>query len=326
MKVKYLSGIYIFLIVLISPLILIANTQNYKNFELQANELFLKEQGDSLCSLAVEARVAVVNNEEQIGTSKSKWSLIWNYISESNYNYVELSWNNTDHSDIYNCRQAIVKIGQIKNGIDSILVSKVFEKGVNLSTGFNSILIEIKENRYNVFIGDDSFKSVASIEYTGKLFGKCGLFSSDDVKVSCFVMKKNKDVKRELYTSYSKDNLNRLFSQSVNHIEGYWDYLDRNNDPDWAMVGGRYRLALVKAGENYLLLYMCGAQTNLKNWSEGMIKGILTPTIFKNHYDLVWYDSMFEMIKYEASATIENSIMTLEFPMYKTQIRFYKSK
>lgn len=326
MKVKYLSGIYIFIIILLFPLNLIANSQNYKNFELPANELFLKEQGDSISSLSIEARVAVVKNKEQWGASKSKWSLIWNYTSESNYNYVELSWNNTDYGDIYNCRQAIVEIGQIKNGIDSVLVSKVFEKGVNLSTGFNSILIEIKENRYNVFIGEDSFKSVASIAYAGKLLGKCGLITSEDVKVSYFGMKKNKDVKIGLHTSYTKDNLDRLFLQSVNHQEGYWDYLDRNNDPDWAIVGGRYRFALVKEGEKYLLLYISGAQTNLKNWSEGMIKGILTPTIFKNHYDLVWYDSMFELIKFDAYATIENSIMTLEFPMYKAQIRFYKNK
>lgn len=326
MKVKYLSGIYIFIIILLFPLNLIANSQNYKNFELPANELFLKEHGDSISSLSIEARVAVVKNKEQWGASKSKWSLIWNYTSESNYNYVELSWNNTDYGDIYNCRQAIVEIGQIKNGIDSVLVSKVFEKGVNLSTGFNSILIEIKENRYNVFIGEDSFKSVASIAYAGKLLGKCGLITSEDVKVSYFGMKKNKDVKIGLHTSYTKDNLDRLFLQSVNHQEGYWDYLDRNNDPDWAIVGGRYRFALVKEGEKYLLLYISGAQTNLKNWSEGMIKGILTPTIFKNHYDLVWYDSMFELIKFDAYATIENSIMTLEFPMYKAQIRFYKNK
>lgn len=326
MKVKSLFGIFILLIILLSPLNLIANTQSYKNFELQANKLFLKEQGDSINSLSVEARVAVVKNKEQRGASKSKWSLIWNYISESNYNYVELSWNNTDYGDIYNCRQAIVEIGQIRNGIDSILVSKVFEKGVNLSTGFNSILIDIKENCYNVFVGDNFFKSVASIAYIGKLSGKCGLITSEDIKVSNFGIKKNKDVKIGLYTSYTKDNLNRLFSQSVNPQEGYWDYLDRNNDPDWAIVGGRYRFALVKNGDKYLLLYICGAQTNFKNWSEGMIKGILTPTIFKNHYDLVWYDSMFEIIKYDAYATIENSIMTLEFPMYKTQVRFYKSK
>ena len=73
-----------------------------------------------------------------------------------------------------------------------------------------------------------------------------------------------------------------------------------------------------------MLIYLSGAQINQINWVEGMIKGRLRPTIFQNHYDLIWYDSMFDIIDTDAYATIVDSILTLEFPLYKTQIRFYK--
>ena len=43
-------------------------------------------------------------------------------------------------------------------------------------------------------------------------------------------------------------------------------------------------------------------------------------------YDLVWYDSTLDFIDCEANAFIENSILTLNFPLYKSSIRFFKEK
>lgn len=83
---------------------------------------------------------------------------------------------------------------------------------------------------------------------------------------------------------------------------------------------------MLKVKDDYLIIYLSGAETNSSNWKEGMIKGRLKATIFQNHYDLEWYDSLFELIDVDAYASINNSILTLEFPLYKAKVRFFKQR
>jgi hypothetical protein len=142
--------------------------------------------------------------------------------------------------------------------------------------------------------------------------------------VDCIIEETESSIINQARLELTLKILKEKFHSNQQIHEGFWSYLDRNNDAKYAIVGGRYRIALVKDNDDYLLIYLSGAQTNQINWAEGMIKGRLRPTIFHNHYDLIWYDSMFDIIDTDAYATIVDSILTLEFPLYKTQIRFYK--
>ena len=56
-----------------------------------------------------------------------------------------------------------------------------------------------------------------------------------------------------------------------------------------------------------------------------MLKGHITKTVFSGNYDLWWIDATMEPIEKDAYATIENGIiMTLNFPVFKSQVRFAK--
>ena len=60
-------------------------------------------------------------------------------------------------------------------------------------------------------------------------------------------------------------------------------------------------------------------------WEPGMLKGHITPTLFTGNYDLMWIDATMEPIDNDCYATIENGIiLTLNFPVYKSQVRLSK--
>ena len=111
--------------------------------------------------------------------------------------------------------------------------------------------------------------------------------------------------------------------------QGYWTYFDRDTDPTLAQLGGTYSLATVARDDGapgYFIIYLGGARAG-SSWRPGEVKGILSPTIFSHHYDLVWLDEQGLSMTAEQSATIDASgaLLTLSFPLYKATIRFTRS-
>ena len=311
---------------IINPINVSAEYFCAKNINLPADSLYLQSQNPSISNISIQARFAVTKNVERNGESKAKSRVVWNYQSPQKYCFVELSWRNTNYGDFTDTRQAILRLGKSVNGNDSIVATKIFDKKVNLSTGYNTIVVEGNEERFKVYVGADRLNPVGELIDKSNLTGSCGIISTVKTNVLKFIVESAPNIKQFLKTSFNEDTLKEKFRNNQQADEGFWSYLDRNNDAKYAIVGGRYRIALVKDNDDYLLIYLSGAQTNQINWAEGMIKGRLKPTIFQNHYDLIWYDSMFDIIDTDAYATIEDSILTLDFPLYKTQIRFYKEK
>lgn len=316
----------LFLFWSLSNFILVAECRYFNSFDLLPNDMYLQAIDTNSVSLFVEARLAVSQNKECNGRSKSKWSLVWNYQSAQNYNGIEITWQNTDFGDLLDRRQALITVYEVRDG--EMVNIKTIEKedGVNMSLGYNSVIIEAdaNDNFYNVFVGDNKLIHIGTFDFTDAISGSCGVVSTEQANVMNFIIESIHDLKSELKTNYTYHSLKEKFSTSKAMHEGFWSYLDRDIDPDWSRIGGRYQLALVEDGEDFIIIYIAGAETNSKYWQEGMIKGRLNATIFKDHYDLIWYDSMFDAIEIDAHASIKDSILTLEFPLYKATMRFYK--
>lgn len=108
--------------------------------------------------------------------------------------------------------------------------------------------------------------------------------------------------------------------------QGFWAYFDRDTDPALASIGGSYELATVPRDDGepgYFIIYLGGARPG-SQWRPGEVKGILTPTIFSHHYDLLWLDEQGRTMTREQSATFDASgaLLTLSFPLYKATVRF----
>lgn len=135
------------------------------------------------------------------------------------------------------------------------------------------------------------------------------------------------EIKEKLYPApkYSMEEIDSIITiEKGKGASGYYTYLDRDNDTRLAQPGGFYKLALISDNDGgYEIIYLDGAEVNSALWKPGMLKGRLRPTIFKNNYDLEWLDSANLPIAREVFATLtDNVILELNFPIYKTKLRF----
>lgn len=283
-------------------------------------------------SATIEVRAALKKNTEGTGLSRQHWGIVWNYVDASTYNYAVIRCGNSDFGDFLDNRYAVVTIGGIVKGIDSVYVEKRFDKGVDTSTGYNSLLMETDSGKIRIFVGDKTYNYVASVT-CGDVYGRIGIMTNERLDVQSFAVDWKQNKIGLLSTVWSEtenanDELKNHFENTTDTIEGFWSYLDRENDPKKVRLGGKYRIALVKNDslpESYDILYVSGAETNANNWRQGMLKGRLSATIFKNHYDVVWYDAMNENMNTESHADIlDNAILAIKFPLYNTSIRFFK--
>ncbi len=108
-------------------------------------------------------------------------------------------------------------------------------------------------------------------------------------------------------------------------IEGYWWYLDRDIDTKKASIGQKYRLAIVAAGNKTYQIVSLDPEAAKQGFTTPVqVKGWLRPTNFSNNYDMVWYDANGHELNDDNNAQLsdDGSILTLRFPIYKSQIRF----
>ncbi len=288
---------------------------------------YLVDVDTTAISLSLEARVALNKNDERVGYSKTSWSLVWNYVSPTDYYYATFRCGNTDFGDFLDTRFVEIKAGRFLDGNDSVIATKRLTEGVDVNKGYNSFLMDWSNGKIRIFVGSRELKHVVTIPMASAVNGRCGVMSLDSINISSMVVETKPDRKLPLLTTWTGKMLDDYFSRSSDKMEGYWIYLDRDNDEKLSRLGGRYTLATVRDGDGYLILYVSGAKVNNSAWQEGMIKGRLKSTIFVNHYDLEWFDSQMLIIDKDVHAdVIDDAILSLEFPLYKTNIRFSKRR
>lgn len=120
--------------------------------------------------------------------------------------------------------------------------------------------------------------------------------------------------------------LNEYLAGSVDRSECHWRYLDRNTDQRRLNTGGDYRLATVRRDDGSIeLIYLGGARVNADRWQPMMVKALLLPTAFADHYDLIWYDAFGRAIKADASADIiDGSILRINLPLQGGSVRYQR--
>lgn len=295
-----------------------------EDISISRDSMYLVELNQSPIAYSLEARAALNKNDEKEGKSSQEWGIVWNYETAKDYCYAKILCGNSCYGDFLDQRYADVIIGKKQNGIDSIIENRRFLKGIDVATGYNTILLEYNKESAKIFTGNNELNFVSKFDYNFNK-GKCGIYTNDILHVMSLAVETKKNIEREVGTDWSIEKINNYLKFADDKVEGFWEYLDRNNDDKRAKIGGRYKFAIIKDNEDYLILYISGAITNKSSWNIGMLKGKLKSTIFENHYDLVWYDSMFEPIETDAHADItDDVILNLQFPTYESSFRLYK--
>ena len=124
----------------------------------------------------------------------------------------------------------------------------------------------------------------------------------------------------------SSDLSERLLMSSSDQRVGIYEYLDSDIDTELCRPGGRYRLGVLPDGAGgYEIVYLGGAETNGGAWRSGMVKGRLTPTVFRDHFNLEWIDAEMSDDMEELWCLFDGVVMELHFPKERGVMRFSRS-
>ena len=259
-----------------------------------------------------------------------EWGLVFNYTGRGYYSAVILSCDNsTPWNDVTDERTMTVTLVEC-NGINrTVVASTTVKKGVSLEDDLNNLCVDVDQNSVRVSIGKDELTPVLESQLqrpdgavmTGYLIGPGARVAVERAVLTI----ENEHQVVATTTSWTRETLDEYFASSIDPIEGYWSYLDRDMEEEWLRMGGRYTLAVVRADDGYDLIYIDGAQVKKSQWQPGMKKGHISRTQFTGNYDLTWIDATMEPIGGDSYATVENGvIMSLNFPEYKSQVRLAK--
>lgn len=266
---------------------------------------------------------------EKVKLTSTQWGLVFNFDDNSDYCAVVLSCDNSaPYNDITDQRTMQISVVQHIGDNATELAHATLSKGISLEDDMNTLCVDVDERSVNVSIGKNELQQVIEAQvhrpagpiHVGYLAGP-----GSRVAVERAVLTIENENQVSSSRQWTREALDEHFATSSDPNEGYWQYMDRDMEEKWLRMGGRYTIATVRTDDGYDIIYLTGAQVNKTQWQEGMFKGHMSKTIFSGNYDLKWIDATLEPIENDAYATIENGvILSLNFPLYKSQVRFAK--
>lgn len=279
-------------------------------------------EADTLArGVTAEVRAAVTSNPSR---GDAAWGVTLNDAAGAPMLRGEITWGGNDYDDTFGQRSLLVTLYRRDGRGWSECVRASLPAHVDLHRGPNSLSVDASDGVARFSVGSDLLQYAASAPYPRRV-ASIDLTANRPLKVKYFVKSETPDPAIGLQTTWTRPALDEYFASpdTPGAPVGYWTYLDRDINPQWAVPGGFYTLAIVPADGGYDLIYVDGAKTNDNLWHTGMIKGRMRPTAFMNHYSLQWYDASLTEAGPECSADItDGAILTLNFPLHHAIMRY----
>lgn len=263
----------------------------------------------------------VAEAEIHVRTQTRIWELRWNVGDDANYVSAEVRQLSEGFENEYDYVSQVT-VCNVVDGTPSTLVDK---RVSHKTRDFSLRLCKYPGGEAVLQAGDGMFvASSAEMPQIG----------FEDVPGNKIILvEKNKPSKPYTHVSLWESAITdevcdidttRLMN-SADSLEGIWEFQDRRMPDGKVLMGGTLRLATVRHGDGYRIIYLSGEKINPQNWKTGMERGRLFPTVFFNHFDLRWITSDgASSLRQEcwADFTLENNLLTLSFPLLKTELRF----
>lgn len=109
-----------------------------------------------------------------------------------------------------------------------------------------------------------------------------------------------------------------------NGVEGVWQYIGRENNPDLGRTGGEYTLAVVPGESDgaYRVIYADGATICPDLWRPGMLKGLIHAGRYTSGMKVEWYDATGRIVPWEGRASVADGMLTLTWGDAETTMVF----
>lgn len=274
---------------------------------------------DSLPANAANADVHA--RLQHLSKGAAHWQLCWSKSDNDNYVMAEVSLpDQRIYDDIY-VPEATIDVVEVKNGVPTPLVSA----NISVSDATMSVKLVYDGFSARLYAGSKDKQLIGTVPFDARKGGAVEIVTDQRFLAHRLTA--------QSYSSpapvYSQAEIESALDGNADLLVGRWTYLDREVETKLASLGGKYDLAILpaQAGE-YEIVYLGGANINADLWERPRLKGLLRATGFLNNYDLLWYDAAGHLLDDDNNAqlTDDGSILTLKFPVYKSQLRFKRAK
>ena len=294
--------------------------------------LVIRQSSPHLIPIAVEARIGFGHSGIRTGRQECCAGIIWGMSGPDEYYAAIIRPGAATLDDTVDDRYIHLEVmRRSKADGDSIMVSEECREGICPAPGHNLLVVELDPDKATatISIGKTDPRQIATLSCHETTPGDIAIMATAGVDIPLAVGAYHPGVPAILLTDIDENTIRNRDRQPGSPV-GVWEYLDRDTDSRRAMIGGRYRLGIVEASDGrkgeYDIVYLGGAEVNPSKWRQGMLKGRLKALPFANHWDLQWYDSEMQLISTDLNASMEqNAILSLNFPLMKSTIRFYRA-
>lgn len=207
-----------------------------------------------------------------------------------------------------------------------VLEKKIFDN-LNIYNQENAFRFVSDNNGYAVYGGNRAYNLLASDGSQGFVPDSIGFMLEKGNTVTINDMAIQTGNLSHVNTNVSQvadiNNLEEYLRKSTDPREGFWAIYDRTLEDNYLRMGGDYRLAIVRNGEDYDIVYLRGAEKNPGLWKSGMLKGRLKASAFKDVYDVEWIDSAGEKCE-SIKAQYEAELFRFVFTELSSELRLAK--
>lgn len=200
--------------------------------------------------------------------------------------------------------------------------------GVDFYSGPNQWRLIVEGDVVRLCGGNRNLSTILTVPAEGRRFTGFAFESSPAAHIAVSdVTLTDGDAGRKLVATQwaDRNHLADYLAYSKDDLEGYYVLFDRNLEETLLQMGGDYRLAVVRHGEAYDIIYLDGAKVNGALWHPGMLKGRLIPGAFPGIYDVEWIDAEGLVMSHSLKAqTGDGGVLTLQFPYQQSVVRLRK--
>ena len=198
---------------------------------------------------------------------------------------------------------------------------KLYDSGFDFFTGENSFIIRRFGDCLILRGGNRENKELLRMEFGNIMGAGIMVAPGGRIQLDNIVMSGGALLSREVAYTDVIQLMERL-SRSQDPMEGLWEEFDREMEENKMRPGGRYRLALAERPGGYDIVYLSGALKNPEAWEEGLLKGRLEKTSFRNVFRVEWFDVEGNPVAGETVAQFETpDLLTISFPYQDSRLR-----
>lgn len=247
------------------------------------------------------------------------------YVKGPGRDSLVFSIKTVEIQDAFSSEAAVIVSAHSFNTLEKVVTLK---DGVDCHTGQNNWRLTVENGVATLLGGNHSLQTLLSFPFNLENISEFGFTANPGacITVGDITFSDNSPQMNLVGTSWSNpDHLRNYLAASKDTMEGYWTVFDRTLEESLLQLGGDYRFAIVKANDEYQLIYLGGARINAAEWLPGMVKAHIEEDFFPGIYNVTWIDSeglpLSNGIKAQAG---DGDTLTIQFPYHSSSLRLRK--